>query len=445
MAQMLAFIGPCLPFAALGLPLAVILSEYYASEIGLSLGVVGAVFMVVRLFDIFVDPLVGWGMDKTRTRWGRFKLWMFICLPILFVSTGFIFLAPAGVSPIYLGCWLIIIYIGFSIAALSQSSWGSILTDNYNERTRIFAWWQMANIVGIIAVLLIPILVMNVMGGSKTLAVQAMGVFIMVLLPVMIGIALWVVPEKISNTSAHDVRLSDYFRMLRRPNVIRVLLADLWLGLAPGIMGALFFFYFIQTKGLNREQCNIAMFLYFFAGLVGAPIWNWASKKYNKHRTLIASSLIFAVIYAGLGFLPEKNFPVTAGLVFLAGIPYAASLLLTRALMADIGDEVLLETGHDHKGTLMAILSATTKLGYAFSVLTMSALAALGFDNRVETNSTEALMWVQIFFVGLPVAFLLLGALAMRSYNLTPERYAEIQAGLREKGISNDTGTAPGH
>lgn len=431
--QLLAFIGPGLPFAALGLPLAVILSEYYVTEIGLSLGMVGIVFMTVRLADIFTDPIIGWLMDKTRTRFGRFKVWMAMCLPVLLISTGFIFLAPTGVSPAYLWFWLLIIYTGFSMAALSQSSWGSVLSDSYDERTRIFAWWQMANIIGIISVLIIPVIVQSVIGESYRTAVRYMGIFIMVMLPVMIGLALWIVPEKVSNASTHDIKLTDYFKMIRRPNVIRILMADLWLGLAPGIMGALFFFYFMQVKGLSRAECSIAMLLYFVAGLVGAPLWNWASGRFNKHRTLIGASVIFAGIYALLAFLPERNFPLTAVLVFLAGIPYTAYLLLTRALMADVGDEVLHETGHDHKGTLMSILSATTKMGYAVSILTLSGLAALGFDNKLEQNTPEALMWVQVFFIALPLIFLAVGALSLRGYDLSAERHQGILKALKER------------
>lgn len=435
MGQMLAFIGPCVPFAALGLPLAVTLPEYFANHIGLSLSVVGSIFLIVRMFDIFVDPLIGYFMDRTRTPWGRFKLWMFVCLPILMAGTWFIFFAPVGSSERYLGIWLFIIYVGFSIAALSQSSWGSVLSTNYNERSKIFAWWQVGNIAGIIMVLLIPVITQSLLHRSYAEGVQGMGLFILVTLPLSIGTALWIVPEKVSNAPSHDIRLGDYFVMLKRKNVQHILLADLFMGLAPGVMAALFFFFFEQTKGLVREQSSIAMLLYFVAGIVGAPLWTWASRRYNKHVTLIVSSLIFAGLYGAMYFAPSGNFVVCAVMVFLNGIPYAASLLLTRALMADIGDEVLYETGHDHKGTLMAILSATTKLGYAFSVFTLFILSKLGFDNKVPHNSPEALMWLEAFFIGLPVLFLLLGALSMRGYNLTPERHAAILAGLKEKEI----------
>ena len=432
--RMLAFIGPCVPFAALGLPLVATLPEYYGTQLQLG-AVVGTVFFIVRCFDILVDPVLGHWMDRTRTRLGRFKLWMLICLPILFVSTGFIFLAQTGVGPVYLGLWLFVLYVGFSIAALSQASWGTVLSTDYNERSRIFAWWQVGNIIGILAAAVIPVIVQK-LGYSYIFGVQLMGCFIMLTLPISIGIALWIVPEKISNTNTHDLKLGHYFDMWKRPNVRSILYADLFMGLAPGVMAALFFYFFEETKGLTRFECSVAMLLYFVAGIIGAPIWVIASKKMSKHKALILSSLIFAALYGAMYSAPKGNFIICAAMTFANGIPYAASLLLTRALMADIGDEVMLETGHDHKGTLMAILSATTKVGYAISALTITILGVLHFNVKSPQDSPpDALMWVEIFFIGLPVIFLILGAVSMLRYNLTPVRHAEIMSQLKAKDI----------
>ena len=432
--RMLAFIGPCVPFAALGLPIVVTLPEYYGTQLQLG-AIVGLVFMVVRCFDILVDPFLGHYMDRTRTKLGRFKLWMLICLPILFVSTGFIFMARIGVNATYLGAWLFVLYVGFSIAALSQSSWGSVLSTDYNERSRIFAWWQVGNIVGIIMAAVIPVIT-QALHFSYALGVQIMGLFIMTTLPVTIAIALWIVPEKISHTATHDLKLSHYFDMWKRKNVRAILWADLFMGLAPGVMAALFFYFFEQTKGLTRFESSVAMLLYFVAGIVGAPIWTIVSKRLSKHVTLILSSVLFAILYAAMYFAPKGNFIVCAAMTFANGIPYAASLLLTRALMADIGDEVMLETGHDHKGTLMAILSATTKIGYAISALTITILSVLQFNVKNPAASPpQALIWVEVFFIGLPVIFLALGALAMLRYDLTPERHARIMDDLKAKAI----------
>ena len=442
LSQMLAFIGPCVPFAALGLPIVVTLPEFYGTELKLG-GIVGIVFAVVRLFDIFVDPPLGYAMDRTRTKLGRFKLWMLLCLPILFVATGFIFLARMGVGPVYLGAWLFVLYVGFSIAALSQASWGGVLSTDYDERSRIFAVWQVGNILGIIAAALIPVIVQRYPAAfgvapdqAYVRGVEIMGLFIMAALPLTVGLALWLVPEKVSNASTHDLKLSHYFDMWKRRNVRRILYADLFMGLAPGVMAALFFYFFEQTKGLTRLQSSEAMLLYFVSGIVGAPIWIAMSKRLGKHTTLIVSSVIFAALYGAMYFAPKDNFIACAAMTFANGIPYAASLLLTRAMMADIGDEVLDETGHDHKGTLMAILSATTKVGYAISALTITLAGWLGFNVKFPDQSPDsARTWIEVLFIGLPVMFLLLGALSLRGYDLTPARHRDIIARLKEKDI----------
>ena len=80
-ATLLAYAFPSLPLAGLGLPLVVHLPTYYAREIGLPLAAVGSAFLMVRLIDVVFDPLIGWGMDRTRTRLGRFRPWLIAATP----------------------------------------------------------------------------------------------------------------------------------------------------------------------------------------------------------------------------------------------------------------------------------------------------------------------------------------------------------------------------
>ena len=50
---------------------------YYQDVLGLSASFVGVVLMVARFFDAFNDPFMGVLVAKTRTRWGRFRPWIF--------------------------------------------------------------------------------------------------------------------------------------------------------------------------------------------------------------------------------------------------------------------------------------------------------------------------------------------------------------------------------
>jgi len=49
---------------------------FYNQVVGLPADQVGLAIMAALVIEAFVDPLVGWWSDHTRTRWGRRHPWM---------------------------------------------------------------------------------------------------------------------------------------------------------------------------------------------------------------------------------------------------------------------------------------------------------------------------------------------------------------------------------
>ncbi|MBN8527816.1 MAG: MFS transporter [Caulobacterales bacterium] len=432
-AVLAAFSGPCLPLAAFGVALPVTLPEYYASHVGIEIGLVGLVFMAVRLIDIAFDPLVGWGMDRTRTRFGRYRPWMALSTPILMLAALMIFvLVRPGAGPGYLFLWLLVLYVGFSIGTLGQLGWASVLAPEYDQRSRVYAWWQAFNIIGVIAILVLPAAVLKLGVGDYVAGVHIMGWVIIAALPLTIGLALMTVPEPVNAGAAPHGGAAAYFALLKRPTVARLLAADLVLGVAPGITGALLFFFFDQVKGYDRAEASIFMLLYFLAGLVGAPIWARLAVKVGKHRALAIASTLFAVLYFVATLLPGGSFALTAAAMFIAGLPYAAGLFLLRAMMADAGDEVRLETGVDRTGLMFSILSATTKIGHVVALIPYLILGAIGFQAVPPAggNSATSLLALQVMFIALPALLIASAAWILKGYPLTPERHEQLRLAL---------------
>ena len=83
-----AFAAPCIPLAAVGLPTVVYLPPYYAHELGLGLPAVGIIFLVVRLIDIPLDPVLGHLIDRTSGRFGRFRPWLAAGAVLLSLGCG---------------------------------------------------------------------------------------------------------------------------------------------------------------------------------------------------------------------------------------------------------------------------------------------------------------------------------------------------------------------
>jgi len=439
-----AFAAPCLPLAAFGLPLVITLPHYYSETLGVNLSAVSLAFVMVRLIDIGFDPVFGGILDRTRWSFGRFKGWLAISIPFLMLAIYMLFMAKPGVGAGYLWFWLIVVYFGLSIATLAHTSWASKLTTDYHERSRIYAFWQTGNVVGMIIILTLPLLLSRIgLGDGETEIVAGQGWFIVILLPLMALLALWRVPEPpvVEDANPEKASLKDYFRLISRPTVVRILGADLLTGLAPGIAGTLFFFYFTRVKAFTFLEASTLLLFYFLAAILGGFIWTMLAKRIGKAKALIAACVTYAVVQFLVVTLPAGNFWLAVPFLMAAGIPYSAGALLLRSMLADYGDEERLESGKDRTGLLYAILTGTVKVGSALAVCSLFLLDGLGFDAVNAANSTPlSMQGLEILYALAPGIIGLLAAACMIGYPLTEAKHAEI---LRQLGDKDGTFPPP--
>lgn len=432
-----AFAAPCLPLAAFGLPLTITLPTYYAESLGLGVTLTGLAWLLIRLADIAFDPVFGTVLDRTSWSWGRFKPWFAIGTPILMVAVWALFMARPGVGAFHLFFWLGVVYVGYSITVLAHTAWASTLSSQYHERSRIYGFWQTGNVLGMITILALPIILgLLKVPGAKDGYVAQQGLYIVILAPLMIALALWRVeePRHVQDPNVPRTQVMDYFRLLARPTVRRVLIADLLMGLAPGVAGTLFFFYFIRVKGFDRLESAALLLIYFVAAIFGAVLWTRLAKKFGKSQTLLIACVTYAIVQFLVVMLPKGEFLLAVPFLIAAGLPYSAAPFLLRSMMADINDEERLATGRDRTGLLFAILTGTVKIGSALAATSFIALGSLGFsaENPAETTAL-GMISLQAMYAFVPGVIGLLAALSMVKYPLTEERHAEIRRQLDER------------
>jgi Na+/melibiose symporter-like transporter len=134
--------------------------------------------------------------------------------------------------------------------------------------------------------------------------------------------------------------------------------------------------------------------------------------------------------------------------MFLAGGILSAFAFLVRAMVADVGDQVRLETGKDRIGILYSLVTSTAKIGSALAVaIALPMLAAFGFSAAPDaTNTPEALMGLLLLYTVPPVTLVLLAAWAIRGYALGRAEHDEIRGALatRDAEALAAQGTAAG-
>ncbi|NTW42665.1 MAG: hypothetical protein HGA44_22825, partial [Cellulomonadaceae bacterium] len=71
---------------------------YYTDVVGNTPAAAGTLFLVVRAWDAFADIFAGRAVDKTMTRWGKFRpFFLFGSLPLLLLSVA-TFTVPGGLG-----------------------------------------------------------------------------------------------------------------------------------------------------------------------------------------------------------------------------------------------------------------------------------------------------------------------------------------------------------
>ncbi len=431
--DLLAFSTPGLCIGALAIAMSVYLPPYYAGHFRLGLPVVGLAFMAVRLIDTLLDPVIGVTMDRTRTRLGRYRVWLTAGAPVLMAAVFMLFDPPGRVSYGYLIGWLFVYYIGTSLITLAHFSWASVIASKYHERSRVFGAIQLVSIVGAVIVLVLPIAMAKHDGSSGAGAVGAMGWFVILCVPAGVGLALLRVPERIAPEAAGErFRLRDYWEMVSRPDMRRIIIADFCLALGPGWMAALYLFYFHDARGFSIASSSVLLLIYVVAGVAGAPTLGWVATRLGKHRTLMAAAAGYSLGLIALAFLPRAYFPLASVFMFVMGFLAASFTLLDRAMVADVGDAVRLDQGKHRVGLLYAMITTSQKVAGAFSIgLSFTVLGWIGYQAQEGAhNSPAAIRGMELVYLIGPVVFVMLGAACFIGYKLDSRRHAEIRAKL---------------
>lgn len=430
-----------LPTAALGLPITVYLPPFYANELGMGLALVGLVFTIARLWDVVTDPIMGVVIDRFPSRWGRRRHWIVMAAPILMLSTWFIYMpSPGEHAAAYLLGWLFVLYVGYTFLTIAHQSWGTELTANYNERSRLFGWREALQILGMVTVLALPAVIEH-SGGDTFMKIASMGWYLVILLPIATFLAVTFVPERPAIRAPKIPFNRAITAILQNKPLRRVLVADISIAFAIGVAGSTYIFLATWVFVLPR-YASAVLLAFFVSGLVFMPLWMRLSYQLGKHATLIVA-MAYACTTLSL-------FPLVAGTGNLWGLVMATVLygggfgagpMILRAMMADLADLDELETGANRAGLLFALLTTTNKVGGAVSVsVSYAILSWIGFDPAAGTNTPGALSGLLWTFVVAPSALFILAGVALWRYPLDKHQHTSIQSALeaQRSGSNSD-------
>ena len=412
----------------MALPLSIFLPPFYTKTIGLGLAEVGLIFMLVRIFDIVTDPLMGIIGDRYDSRWGRRRHWLVLALPFMMLGVFMAFM-PAGEPTVwYLGFWLVVLYAGTTMKTISHTAWAAELSTNYDERSRIASFNAMAGFLGSLLILS-PLAFLQYSGtpAAGREALTFFGTAALVAAPLCVIAAVTLVGERKTAPAPRIGLITGLLIVFRNPHMRRLVVADAMAAIPGSVMAGLFIFY--QAELLGSAQYNaVALIAFFFAHVMGIPLWVKMSYRLGKHRTFGVNALCFCISTA-LFFIPgEGDHVLFILLLFTTGFAHSGLGFLIRSMAADVVDYDNVQTGGERTGLYFSLLATTAKLGGAIAIgVTYPLLDFVGFSAK-GNNTEETLFAFRMIYVIIPTIAMIGAYVTIRGFKLDQAEQQTLQA-----------------
>lgn len=448
------------PLSVAGLPLAIYIPSFYATELGLSLAAMGWILMLARISDVVTDPLIGMLSDETPERWGRRRAWMIVGIPMVAISIYMVFAPPAHVGWWYTFTWISLLYIAWTVVSVPYAAWGAELSLDYRERTRITGWREMLGIVGQLLVMGLPAAlpwlalhgvpgVAGTQGDSMApmLRIIAIVTFVM-LFAALAALLIWL-PEirAPASTSTGGGMKEGFAAWLAGLRVIwrngpfkRLILVNVFNGIGWTVCGTLFVFYVRYVLEGGLDATGWLLLVYYTAGVVGAPLCARGGNIIGKHRMWALTIVVTCAAYLPAVFLGPGDEWWFALILSFTGLAIANGGILGSSMSADVIDIDTLRSGQQRGALFMALWAMASKAAAAIgAVIALNLLDFVGFaiTDKGVTGQTQ----LSVLYVLLPIVFWLIAAAIVWRYPITEVRHQRIRERVEQRIRAAEGGT----
>ena len=400
------------------------LLKFSTDVVGLPASVVGVLFALARVWDAVSDPLVGWLSDRTRSRMGRRRPWMFAAaLPL-----GLAYFAlwspptevPSALVVVWLGGSLWLFYAMQTCFVIPHASLGAELSLDYDERTRISGARQVADVFGMVAAVLCLHLLESGGAPRDVVALAGAGIGLVTALSILFG-ALRVDEPRAHQGRAAENPLRAMADIARNPHAVRITLALLLCEVGLGSLLVAIPYVGLVTGDEGGSAQTMIGFIVPFA--LAIPLWVWLAKRIGKARAWMLGCLFCGSSFGAMWLAAEWALGLIPLITVVIGLSQAGMRTLAPSVKADVIDWDEVRTGERKEGTYFAAWNLVDKLGGALSVVVVGFLIE-GSNGGIDPEGVKFVtsLW--------PAGLTLLAAGVLVGFKLDAGAHAALRAAI---------------
>lgn len=420
---------------------------YLTDTLYLAPAFVGALFLVARIWDAINDPIMGMIVDNTRTKYGKFRIWLAVgtilnsvVFVLLFMSFGL-----KGTSLyIYVAVMYILYGMTYTIMDVPYWSWLPNLTNDPHEREKVSVIPRFfASLAGFCVATfgLFIIKGFNKSAGNSNLLAETgftkFAIVIAVIFIITIGITITNVKEESTlNSKTKKTGLKQALSIIvKNDQLLAFIGLLLTFNLCTQIAKGFAVYYF---KNVCGDEDLYAIFGFaIVAEMLGLVIFPKIASKISREKVY---ALACGCVIAGLGLLGIMGFIIptsTIGTVICCGIMFLGSGLslgVTTCCMADVIDYGEVKFGVRNESVTCSAQTFLMKAAMAAAGgLTGVGLQIVGYNAKLEVQSAATVAGIRILMIVIPIIIAAISFMIYKKfYTLKGERMEEVTRKVNE-------------
>jgi lactose/raffinose/galactose permease len=395
-----------------------------------SIAMVTAMIAVLRIIELVIDPIIGGIIDKTETKWGKFKPWIFIggllgsiCLILIFSDLGGLANSNRGLFIVIFAIIYIFMDIVYSFKDIGFWSMLPALSLGTRQREKIGTAARFGSQIGQ-AVVPLSIFTIITWFSSNKGTEGAVGdkqgwlAFAIIVAAVSFGTALITIfgtKEKQSNLrkQKENTSLLQVFKVLTKNNQL------LWLALYYGlfalsyvITSQLVAYYFTYIFG-DKDKFLLTGWMQMGLSILSVLSFPFLTRLFKGRRTLFFVCVLCMVIGFGVFVFAGTNLTMILIAYGLFFFPYPIVFLITLMIISDCVEYGQWKNGTRAEGVTLSIRPLLDKLAGAVANAVVGATAVwCSMTNDATATSVAAhpqnIANFKIMMFGIPLALLII-------------------------------------
>lgn len=398
------------------------LSIFYTDVFGLGVGAVAMLMLIAKVWDGINDPMMGTIMERTHTRWGRFRPYIFAGAPLLVVFTILTFTVPGFGGPAKL-IYAYVTYIGLGMAYtmtnVPYTALPAVMTHDPKEVNRLNAAQMMGMTIGqIVLNLTVLPLVTFIGGGDQANGYQKTATLLaIVALPMFWAVAV-MSKEKVTVEKKEQGKVLDGLKMIaKNKNLLCAMFYSFFnmFGILGRISVAVFFYMHCVQ---NFALITVFMMMQMAVGTLVMPFAPKFVEKFGKRNGAIISMVIQGAALLLLYFGPSTSIPFNFLCMIIYGTGYIAGPSGSGMIVDAIDD---FDDKYGVRNDGMAFSFNGTAIANSVFLLVMGAFGYVGGGEITPHVQTGINLAANL----LPGIVFLIGIIPLALYDLDKPGYME--------------------